>query len=601
MSISTKGPEHVVHEVLHTSAVHRIISFGRILRSAEYDGAPHIYVYMAPEDVARRRQEADVIKAKLPIGELANIYLNARIQEGCVISHEMYGYEFEKYFDVDLDFNPSNIRVFDRFAKDGRGNHIIPTDRRILDADASADTLFLGIGDGVDPYRWVIPCVEVYRLFWCGSSVLANAGLSDMFLDPEKHIWNPEHTRLEADGTMRVYLRFRMLDVDHQMLALFAASKYALACAQDIPKFLANQTDADDERVLRVLPPIADKCSVKLAAVVRSNPDGGERFIVTRIVGFRFPKPFEAVKFGRDNDGRPSPFGSVKDADVAWAGAGRGGKYDPKDGQILVKGVPPTVGLAPLDAHLTKGFDRFPTFSEIPSEKEEKQDVAQHEMDRVRYRQVGSGEPGSTIQDAHADDGPVPINLVLAEEDPKKRPLEVDLDKGVEWITAMANMMAAISRMGLAEVQYVRAVGNVTWLNNDIPLHVFSQDPDNPTNWVSIDSDEKVRRVALVARISAGNQIRYVIEVQAKRLHEHGTLVLWRDDGDDISRASLGHALNHCTRLRRVALNGLDVAGVEWGRLRHITQPNEKIGATRFCRRVFTCTGEEDLELARCS
>lgn len=341
--------------------------------------------------------------AQLPIGEIARLPLNTILHDGRTIFQGHPAHPSEYVESRVLDFTRSNITVFDRFALDSDGLPIIPFPTRWAGKleDPELHGLLLGFGSADDPYAVVIPAIEAFRFFYATSDVLAKAFLRDDFLDPERHIWNPQKTaRCEDTGKAVLWLRKRMLDADARFIARFAFDKFALHQAQQIFLYACNlEPSPYGERYIRALPPFEGDVLVKYHCRSIST-ETRQRTLVTRLLQCHCTPPFSELMWDRDNDGRPDPSNRKERDPVRWAPPLHAAKpsEEPDPPPSSLADTPPSEFCAPSRLKEAEITERFPDLGAIPAEKLPQENTTTRADEKSWRPILEQAFPGSVVE-----------------------------------------------------------------------------------------------------------------------------------------------------------------------------------------------------------
>ncbi len=195
-----------------------------------------------------------------PVGELARLRHGIVIEDGTPILNPYGKFDYETSEISDIDFDERNLQVIER-NETFNGKRLIPDTRFQSGINISEDcnSLYLAIGEYGNPYRYIIPCTEIFRFFYATSSPLANIAFSDKILDPNKYLWDMNASNLcTKTGNALIWLRKNMLDADARFLARFAWDKFALDRFQEIYLYAAASTGKYIyPRMVYARPPIA--------------------------------------------------------------------------------------------------------------------------------------------------------------------------------------------------------------------------------------------------------------------------------------------------------------------------------------------------------
>ena len=363
----------IKHGSLALPGFWRIVWFGKLEHVPSATAAPSIKVYLQHLPRWPERTPGPRTTGYINAGDIPLLHLDAVLNDGVVERLDDNPWTHRKRFTLDL--GRDNLRVIRRFDRDDHGDFIVPVTNDYLLSDPDANALFLGVGQADDPFRYLIPCVEVFRFFYALSSTLAKAVLTGAFLTPDSHIWDVNKSWVNWDERMAfLQLRKRMLDNDARHLAIYAFVPGALERAQDIHLAASSHDAGEPTRLVRALPPFDGRVAFK-AQVLECERAGRVRTLITQLVSCDWRLPFDRIEFQRDNDGvrakDPDPNRPVS----RWNRSRREEVPPPPNGLILVQG-PGNRDETPWELTSEDINARFPEQSRIITKKLEREETA---------------------------------------------------------------------------------------------------------------------------------------------------------------------------------------------------------------------------------
>jgi hypothetical protein len=584
----------VTHGSLELPGFWRLAWFGKLDRTPSFQSSPRIKAYLRPLPEwpqARSTIDKDIPPTlrEINVGDITLLHLNAVLGDGRIqaVNPNPWG-ERAKFT---LDLARANLTVFRRLDVDEAGNSIVPVRSNHLLGDPEANALFVGIGEGSDPYAYVVPCVENFRFFYSTSSTLTKATLSGVFLDPNRHMWDVAESWINrVERTAFIQLRKRMLDADARFLARFAFDDYALMQAREIFLYAAGRVDGGSERTIRALPPFQGETKFT-ANVVKFESAGRYRRLITQFISCDWRPPFDEVEFLRDNDGRfdPRNRGDRDSSDWKQRPPPQSGK--PPDKPTLGDG-PAHPDLAPWDLGEPHIDERFPGLGKTKVTKRERKEATTK----------GSGPPKKGTGTGTTDQGTTGDRKSSADEVkevlisglglliPEKEEIATDVNAHIGDMAYLLTMrlLKKIGECAMANVEFVRAATQVTYIDG-VVFNVFPDDLGLERRaWLYVDSARTFRRFALVATLQHKGQVRHLIDIQHKRENECSMLVLWSPDERELEAGFLGQALLACQKDQGANLKSLDHLPIHWGRLKHTAQDDGEEDAKRLLGRIFS-------------
>lgn len=532
--------------------------------------------------------------AYLPVGEIARLPLQTVLRNGRTIQKRLAP-AFECRETRSLDFNRSNITVFDRFGFDDQGKQIIPIPSRWVNQLQNPEMhgLFIGVGSLIDPYSVIIPTTEVFRFFYATSDVMAKALLRDDFLDPERNIWNPKKSALSDDGKALLWLRKRMLDADARFIARFAFDKYALHQAQQIFLYACNLVqNPHGERYIRALPPIEGE--VPITYVGRHiNTPSGRRTLVTRLLQCHWLPTFTHLKWDRDNDGRRDHVNREERDPVHWGPtlhASRSSEVDSDPIPPRLATQPPSALCAPSRLKEFEITERFPDLGAVPAEKLP-QENAKTRADQKYWRPIMEEAFAGTVIEGKSSEELIGPTIIegLEKKPPSTKEMTdaVDASFGASDYLTILNLLKAFAELGLAEVKFQGVLDSQT-VAHGIVFNVYPEELDGKQKaWLYVNLEKTKRRMVLLAEITTEGKTRYVIELQQKSTSQSSTLVVWQRNEIRLAPGLLAQLLLDCARSGSATLESAHVLRVHWARLHHTIKEASQDSSSHFLKRIF--------------
>ncbi len=570
----------------------RVSWFGKLDRIPSPHSSPRIKAYLRPLPQWPKVNASSGVEARttrnIHVGEMALLHLNAVLDHGKILPLKIS--PWVKRVQLSLDMTRVNQRIFRRFDHDHRGDPIIPVRNPYLRNDPDANTLFVGIGDGDDPFAYVVPCVENFRFFYSTSSTLTKAMFSGDFLDPNHHLWDAAESWINRhQRTAFMQLRKRMLDADARFLARFAFDPYALMQAREVFLYAAGQTAEIGERTIRALPPFEGKTDF-VANVVEFESAGRRRTLITQFISCDWRPPFDHVEFLRDNDGRFDPFDRDQREKSSWEQRVILEPKDPPENMHLGEG-PANAEIAPWRLPSTQIEERFPVLSTVPAIKRERKDAT-----TVGGKPLIVDVPGPTVDGTVGDvrtsadevAGVLISGLGLVMPYKEEIAADADINAGDTAYQITLNLLLMMQSEHMAHVEFIRTTDQVAYLG-DVVLNVFPDDlAAEKRAWLYVDPARTYRRVALIASVERDGRTRYLIDIQHKRPKECSMLVVWDDAESDLQPGFLGHALLVCQKAEGASLKDLDHIAINWARLHHSAKQAGVAEAESLLRRTFS-------------
>ncbi len=536
---------------------------------------------------------------QVPIGELARLRRGMLIRDGVPQPNYQEKYKYENEFEVELDFTTSNLLVIDR-AHEQAGSLVLPEFAphylsNVLKADT--DSLFLAIGARGNQYRYIIPCVEVFRFFYATSSVMANTIVSDKVLKPDIYMWDESMTRFDrTSGEAYIYLRKYMLDADARFLARFALDKFARQRMQEI--FLAMATMSRQRSTsLRLLakPPFEGIRSVKFLAY--PSPTHQSTLLITRLINCEVPLAYTSLFWDRHNPGvGKHPDSAEFDGEPHSVGAL--GYVTPEEHSFppsQLGAIAPNPELATYHIEEDEIGRRFPNLSEVPTRKIAHK-VSKPQGRAYIKRQALHEDRGGSAADSRSSKSQFGITHIHATTHPDEFDIELKYESS-DYLAVLAHLKYAQMHR-LADIEFLSLTEAVRDYDG-IRLNVMSELhwKKKKNSWVYVDDMLVKRRSFLVARVvmnvipeSADDEslTRYVIEIQPKKPGELATIVVWNRHNLDIEASVLLGIIDDFVEYRQVKIMNDIIYDVEWKKLKHTTKDtSDGISAKHFLSRIF--------------
>jgi len=579
----------VRHGSLNLPGYWRLAWFGKLEQVPSHHAPPRIRVYLWelprwPDREAGRR-EVRLIN----VGEIPLLYLNVVVHDGVALPLEAN--PWTRRSTLPLDLSRDNLRVFKRFDSDKHGNAIIPIKTDYLADDPEANTLFVAVGSAGDPYSVLIPCVEVFRFFYALSSRLANAALSDAFLDPDRYLWDVKESKVVSEQRFAfLKLRKRMHDDDVLHLAMYAFNEVALSRAQEIYRYLSNFTLSEgNERAIRALPPFDGRLRIK-ADVVNLPTARFSRTLITRLVSCDWRLPFDRIDHVRENDGRASADADQNRPLSGWSRAHR--TQEPGADDVTLVDGPGSNSLAPWELPSEEISSRFPLLANVKI----------HKRPTGPSRTRSGGRSSAVLPPRPAPTRATTGELISAAEMiPEARvtgprrfvPSKVEIDEladptsGDAAYLKTAALLLEMQQHQLAVVRFMAVTQKIAyWRSVVLNVSPVSRDEES-SSWIFVDASRTKPRLALIAAIQHEGRVRYLIDFQRKRPRECSMLVLWGTDEKELPVSYLNSAMAVCRQARQVSLESLAHLAIAWTRVRHTVSTRDADGPNRLLQKLF--------------
>ena len=582
----------VVHKSLELPGYWRVTSFGKLAENPRSAGPDlRIHTYVAPIlDTTYPHYGAIASEPKfmlLPVGEIPRVHMNAVLLDGKLQSHKIWRLEHEYIDEKRINCSRSNITVIGRFHQDDQGELVIPRTRWTVD-DPERHGYYIAFGDKDDPFATIIPAIEIFRFFYATSDVLAKALLRDHFIDPDTNLWSKAKSARSEDGRAVLWLRKNMLDADARFLARFAFDAYAMHQAQQIFLRAAKRGAENGERMLNVLPPFAGTVGMKFYYIPLHNKG---RQLITRITQCDWVPPFSDLKWDRDNDGRYDP-DNREERPPADFPVGLINVADHPDRTPQNLSVAPPSGRDILSRLKEDEIrQRFPELFKVQAKKLPQESAKTRAVMRNWEAIFKDAYEGSVVEGKSSDDLIGKTCIEAAEKnlaDYSELTDAIDSSAGEDSYLVILILLLAIRDFVLAEVEILAVLESTTLVNgtvfNVFPRHVGKYDGA----WLYVDTENRNRRMALVAKIQAENKVRYVIELQQRLDQGCSTLVVWNPTETDIPESTLALVLLSCATSTGAKPTKEASLGLCWGRLEHTTKGDDMDSAQHYLNRIFT-------------
>lgn len=587
----------------------RVASFGGLANDPSTRNYPFLNVFLAPLDDSARIA-GHVVHRAMPIGELPLLEINAILRDGVVQRPDVRDSirRVGDSFDLVVSTRRQALHVFDRLHRDAAGELIIPQASRWASDDPARRALFVGFQVDGDPFGLCVPCVEVLRFFYAASSVLARAVTSGWMLEPERLLWDPERCERPDDaGRAHLHLRAPMLDVDAVHLARFAFDAYALQCAQDVFLAAAGRTtptsgEVDPTRLVRALPPFEqDDVMFTVQGVRLNGRSRGSRILALRIDACAFTARFAHLTFSRDNDGR---------ADRAQTPERKPRPHRPvfidptttKPEQLarLLKRTPARGQVPVQRLKLRAPKSRMPWIDAIRVEKVQRPPAKTRATGRMPIEMPPSSDGSVLPPDPQ---GNAAVDRVMIEGDrPIHRKEAADAGASADQIAAsnrrVIEGLLELQRLNEAKVEFIALPSRRQELLHGQTANAFVQRAGTRSEWALIYASTGQARLAAVAEVrDKSGRVRYVIEIQHKKIDECSTLIVWRDNDPRLDAARvLAAALDCCEEERGANLDGTMRIGLKWRRRRHTESGVDlSVEAKRLHTFIFDASGHEPM------
>lgn len=590
----------IEHQVFQREGFLRIVWYGRVTAVPSESQVPLLTAYLAPIEMHRGEPVSPRITSRaerytIPAGDIPRLPINSIINGNRIV------YPFGKVFapfeqrTLSLDFTQRNLTPFQRFAQDENGQYIVPISSISRFDDTEYPGALLGIGNGEDAFAVVIPCFEVFRFFYATSSRLANVFVDTRFLDPSRHVWNPDRSVINrTERTAKVWLRQRMLDTDARMIAAFAFSKYAVEQGKNIFLNIAKGAGAN-ERTLQALPPFEGSTTVEAVCKPFVGPRGQPRILITRLIHCDWRPDFDQLVFDRDNDGRSAGGGDEitepleREPHVEVDDLG-----DDDEVPASLWTEPPASQFAPVELVDEDLAGRFPQLESVATEKLPQIENTHHGANIRRKKRERWNTELSTVEGTSSTSELGPALLTGGYEevatyvgDPESMPQPPD-----EQILRIAKSIANVHRQGLAQVVFL-PVFKPSYPIEDIKLFLLPNSIHRiEWPWLYHDKADGRRRKGFAAEVSVGwderPRFRYVLDFEPKSGKQGSIAVVWNDDEGVIDPETLIRVVAAFAAKGNVWLKEPVFLGMQIGRRNHTTDDDFWADAESVLDRIMS-------------
>lgn len=207
---------------------------------------------------------------------------------------------------VTLNFDPSNIELINRSSLVSTG---ITAD---LANTPRYDSYLIRVSPTLTTAEVLIPCPTLFLFFWGVSSPLLDAAITDKLLNPERYIFNPDNTDLEANP-VRIEVRRRWSDDEAPYLVTLLKEPGAIEAGQRIFKRIAAERMADPTGFLslEVWPPFKGTFSV--TGLFR---EVGDALLLTHMMSIDLTPNWTELELYREGGRRVRNITRVEEEDV---------------------------------------------------------------------------------------------------------------------------------------------------------------------------------------------------------------------------------------------------------------------------------------------
>jgi len=520
----------------------RILWFGRVKKKAGPTGSATIQVFWAPVTVIPEDKSKDncpivdgasIRETEALIGDMAKLSLNALLFEGRFQDPWKNGklpFETRTVRPVTLDFTRPNLRLINRRSLDTNGDQIIPLKTDRLQLLEGADSKCLSVKVDEDPYAVIIPCVEIMRFFYCSSSPLANALFDGSIhnLSRELYETNPEKTYGPTeDGHVQLTLGKKMLDKDALSIAYLFVNKDgpALRNAQAISSEV--MTKEGNARDVVAYPPF--ESAERLEFIFVSLPNN--RKLVTRIIKSHHSLGFQSLDFLRE-DAPPTQVPKPTGGSTFISGP-----IDPEsedNSAVNLTNGDAADGQIPDEVELGTVEERFPAFTQCQIRKLSSRPTREKGQ-ASRFVHIKTEHETHSTSRGNDDKRHGAVNLVRNGDVQTEAP-DTSLNIGQPEYTLTASYLKTAKKAGLIDYEYVEGVftgfKKLQEKESEDPVY-FNVYPDpgkghiNPFEF--LDSQRKILRMVLIAKVSKKNRTRFLIDFQ-QQPQEVAYQVFWFKD-----------------------------------------------------------------------
>ncbi len=590
----------VTHESLKLDGYWKISWFGKLVQHVQsHNSLSWIKVYLTELDASNLQNlSTKKITLVIPIQELVRLHQYSLVNNGQPTAHPNGHFDNEVLIETELNFDKDNLLIFDRYYK--HNNQLVINESQQSDLTNENNGLFLGVYDDHSSFKYVIPCIEIFRFFYASSSVLVNSLLSGHFLDPDSHLWSINKSSINSKKEIALWLRSKMLDSDARFLARFAFNSYALKQAQDIYLFTILNKDLNHERMIRALPPFKGKVSVKFYARKIQN----NRMLITRFISCNWNPDISDIRWDRDNDGRKDLKDDLlKNPMPSWS------KYPKETNAPEPTDLETTAGtnsVRPSKISEDEIANRFPLLMEVPIKKLPQNATTftepstwQDFRKSVYSGSVVEGKSSSSlISKTIIESLEEKNNLTEENQNEPEVTDEIDMSVGIVDFKTILKHLSCLEKereqniheekSKIIDIEYISCASSIAYLD-EIPLNVYPKSiVDKFKSWLYLNKEKTIRRAAFIVKVKRNGCIRYIIEIQHKRSGEYPTLVTWMDNSLEIDPKVLNILLMDCAYAEKAELTSAKNLGILWGKVRHTTTFSDSKSSHHFIDRVFS-------------
>jgi hypothetical protein len=457
--------------------------------------------------------------------------------------------------------------------------------------DANSKCICVGVGD--DPYAIIFPCAEIMRFYYCTSSTMANVLFDGRIHLPEQFLFDITDRKSfgPMDGHVFITLRKKMLDSDARLIAsMYSLPEVVLKNAAEISLHATSSPKSSREIV--AYPPFNGIENLEFN-YVELIANGITRKLVTRIIKSHHRSNFATMEFDRENNYNYKTPGDEPEA--TCGGAIEAETDNPLEDQPaeLDDGTFASPQFAAELRQEELEF-RFPEMIKIPCLKipPSSTDKDGH---RKYLRKIETKFKAWTTAHSQGHFSKLREVIIKSTENFKLKALETSSivsETGNSEYRRTIKLLRIAGQKNFAEVEYVKNILPFFAIVDDVYFNVYqaiSVEYVRRQIFHLIDKDKKEARMVLVAKITANNRTRYLIDFQQSKPQELSYQVFWfdRDTASDDADKTLGRALIQFAKTKKSGDGAhINIDGLHWSWFKH-KNPDKPITDNWIIDQVF--------------
>jgi len=172
----------ITHESLKLDRYWKISWFSKLVQNVQWHNSlSWIKVYLTELDASNLQiLSKKKITLVIPIQELVRLHRYSLVNNSQPTAYPYCHFDNEVVIETELNFDNDNLLIFDRYYK--HNNQLVIKESQQSDLTNENNGLFLGVYDDHISFKYIIPCIEIFRFFYASSSVLVNSLLSGLSL-----------------------------------------------------------------------------------------------------------------------------------------------------------------------------------------------------------------------------------------------------------------------------------------------------------------------------------------------------------------------------------------------------------------------------------